>query len=188
MQSLVLIIDFINDIVHPEGKIAASANYIAHNNVIAKVNNVLTFARKEKHLIAHVKVGFSANYIECPEQSPIFGKAKEFKALQLGTWGTEFHHDIVSGSNDIVIVKHRVSALYATPLETILRSQKINTVIISGVSTNMAVETTARELHDRDYRIVIVKDACAAATTEIHEASLKSLERIATVCTSNELK
>lgn len=187
MKTLVLVIDFINDIVHPNGKIAASAHYVAEHHVIDKVNNVLTFARANNYFIAHVKVGFSENYIECPAQSPLFGKAKEFKALQLNTWGTEFHAEVAVHLNDPVIIKHRVSALYATDLETILRAQKIEKIIICGVSTNMAVETVARELHDRDYQVVIVQDACAAATAEIHQASLKTLERIAKVCSSAEL-
>jgi len=52
----------------------------------------------------------------------------------------------------------------------------------------MAVETLARELHDRDYKVIILEDACGAATKEIHEASILTLKRIADVCKTDQLK
>ena len=90
--------------------------------------------------------------------------------------------------DDTIIVKHRVSALYATPLESILKANQIDTVIVAGVSTNMAIETVTRELHDRDYKVIVVGDACGAATVETHEASLSTLKRIADVCEARELR
>jgi nicotinamidase-related amidase len=187
MKTLLLTIDFINDIVHPKGKIASAAQYVADYSVLEKVDDVIALARKNNLLIAHVKVGFSFDYIQCPKKSPVFGKAPELGALKLGEWGTDFHEQLKINSADPIIIKHRVSALYATSLATMLSANNIDQVIITGVSTNMAVETLARELHDRDYHVIIVEDACAAATKEIHEASLVSLRRIATVCNTENL-
>ena len=181
MKTLLLTLDFIHDIVHPNGKVARSAPYIAEHNVITHANQAITQARKAGHLIAHVKVGFSPSYVECPRQSPVFGKAPEFGALQLGTWGTEFHEDLAIEPTDKVIVKHRVSALYNTDLETMLRANQIEQVRLCGVATNMAVETTARELHDRDYQVEILADACGTVNREMHEAALASLARVAVI-------
>lgn len=187
MKTLLLTIDFINDLVHPKGKIASAAQYVLDYSVLPKVNDVIALARKNHLLIAHVKVGFSFDYIQCPKKSPVFSKAPELGALKLGEWGTEFHESLKINASDAIIIKHRVSALYATSLATILSANSIQQVIIAGVSTNMAVETVARELHDRDYSVIIVEDACAAANREIHEASLVSLRRIATVCNIENL-
>lgn len=187
MKTTLLIIDFINDIVHPKGKRSATATYVADNDVMQFANEAIAIARKNVIPIIHVKVGFSPSYIECPLNSPLFGKSKKDKALQLGEWGTEFHETMDVQDSDTIIIKHRVSALYATPLETILKANQIDTVIVCGVSTNMAVDTITRELHDRDYKVIVVKDACGAATKEAHEATLKTLSRIATVCNTREL-
>ncbi len=187
MKAILLVIDFINDIVHPDGKRSATAPYVADNHVMQHANEAIAIARKKNISIIHVKVGFSPSYIECPLHSPLFGTAKESNALQLGKWGTEFHEEMNVQEGDTVIVKHRVSALYATPLETILTAKQIDTVIVSGVSTNMAIDTVTRELHDRDYKVIVVKDACGAATLEAHAATLATLERIAVTCNANEL-
>lgn len=187
MKTILLVIDFINDIVHPDGKRSAVAAYVAENQVIKHANETIAIAREKGIPIVHVKVGFSPSYIECPLHSPLFGKSKQDKALQLGEWGTEFHTEMDVQANDTIIVKHRVSSLYATPLEAILRANQIDTIIVCGVSTNMAVDTTTRELHDRDYKVIVVKDACGASNVEAHEASLATLKRIAVTCNAGEL-
>jgi ureidoacrylate peracid hydrolase len=180
-KALLLVIDFINDIVHPKGKVPSCAEYVEKYQVMENVNQAIHWARKQHFPVVHVKVGFNQNYEECPEHSPLFSGAKQHGALKLGEWGTEFHEKIDVNKADLVIIKHRVSALYATPLAAILGAQQINTVIVTGVSTNMAVETITRELHDRDFNLIVLEDACGAATREIHEASLKTLARIAKI-------
>ena len=55
-----------------------------------------------------------------------------------------------------------------------------------GVSTNMAVELTAREAHDRDYLVEIVEDACAARTKESHDISIKVLSSFSKIINTIE--
>lgn len=186
-NTALLVIDFINDIVHPKGKITATATFVEKNKVIENANRVIAFARKNNIAIAFVKVGFSAGYVECPSHSPIFGKAKEWKAFQLNTWGTDFYEKLDVQTTDFVIVKHRVSAFYATALEPFLRANQIQNLILTGVSTDMAIQTTAREAHDRDYRVIIVGDACGAGSEESHQFTLKELQRIAEITIATNL-
>ena len=180
-ETLVLTLDFINDIVHPEGKIAHSAKRIADNHTVENANSVIKKARERKIPIAHVKVGFDANYQTCPPHSPLFSAAPKFNALQLNTWGTEFHEKLDVNENDYIIIKNRVSAFYCTKLETLLRAKGIKNIVLMGVATNMAVETTAREAHDRDYNVIIIQDACETTDQQSQEASLAVLQRLANV-------
>lgn len=181
VTSALLVIDFINDIVHPDGKIANTAEFVKQHQVIAKANEAIQFAREQNFLLLFVKVGFTVQYLECPKNSPIFGKAKQFQALQLHSWGTEFHHELAINPQDAVIIKHRVNAFYGTDLETFLRANQVERLYLCGVSTDMAIQTTARDAHDRDYQVIIIEDACGAANQEIHENTLKSLARIAEI-------
>jgi nicotinamidase-related amidase len=176
-----LVIDFINDIAHLQGKIARSAERIAKNGVIANANKLIAHARKQKALLIFVRVGFSPGYPECPKHSPLFGGAFTHGALQLGTWGTEWHEDLDVQPQDITIVKHRVSCFYATPLPALLGAQQIHTLILSGTATNMAIEHTARDAHDRDLRVFVASDACESATEESHIAALQSMQRFCSV-------
>lgn len=187
MNTLILTLDFINDICHPKGKVSRFADRIASNKVINKANQVIHWARNHNHLIAHVRVGFRENYQDCPVTSPVFGAAKLHQALQLNTWGTEFCEELDVNESDIIITKHRVSAFYATDLETILRANQIQHLILVGVATNNAVELTAREAHDRDYLVTVIADACETVNNEEQQASLSFLARIATVTTAQAI-
>lgn len=186
-QTLLLTIDFINELTHESGKLAHSVPFIKSHQTFAEANKVIAWARKAAMPIAHVKVGFSETYIECPLHSPVFGKAKEFKALQLGTWGTEFNTELAIQPGDKTIIKHRISAFYNTDLEAVLRANNIQTLLLCGVATQMAIELTAREAHDRDYSVIVIANACATATEELHQNALTNIGRIGQVMTAAEL-
>ena len=187
MNKALLVIDFINDIVHPDGKISRCAPMVDKHHTMTHANTAIQYARTHHLPLLHVKVGFSANYIECPPHSPLFGAAKQYQALQLNTWGTEFHEAMDVRPEDTIIIKHRISAYYATSLATILDAQRCNHLLICGVSTNMAIESTARELHDRGIGVTVIADACAAESESVHDASLHSLSKIATLTTTTDL-
>lgn len=187
MTTALLVIDLINDIAHPKGKIARSAERIAANNVIGHTNQVIGYARKKSWPIIFVKVGFHAGYLECPKNSPVFGAAPKGGALLLGSWGTEFHEDLDVLPTDTVLIKPRVSCFYATALDAFLSALNVDTLVLTGVATNMTIEHTARDAHDRDYSVMIVKDCCETASQEAHLSSLESLSRIAQITDTKQL-
>ena len=88
MKKLLLVIDFINDIVDPEGKICSVADYVYQHGVMASANRAIAKFRQDNAPIVHVKVGFSAHYDEAPKNSPMFGeRLRALGALKLGSWG-----------------------------------------------------------------------------------------------------
>ena len=188
MNTAFIGLDYIIDIMHPEGKIARSAAHAAQRDVISKANQALAIAQEKGWLRVLVKVGFEPGYLAQPKQSPMFGRADQFGALQLGERGTAFHPDLQVEPGCLTIVKPRVSAFYATALEAALRANKIERLVIAGVSSSWAVQSTARDAHDRDYQVVIAEDACAAVNEEEHQSSMKLLATIAHITTVNDLK
>ena len=180
-QRLLLVIDFINDIVDPLCDSASLSMFVQEREVMLRANQAIAYARQEGVPVVHVKVGFSDDYSECPLTSPVFGGAQQSGRFKLSSLGCEFHADMDVDDQDKVIVKHRISAFYGTDLDVLLRAKRIDELVICGVSTNMTVELTAREAHDRDYRVTVLEDACGAATLEIHQAALKTIARIGRV-------
>lgn len=90
------------------------------------------------------------------------------------SWGADFYV-VRPQPGDPVVVKHRYSAFYGTDLDVILRARGIKTLIMTGVATNVCVETTARDGYMRDYHIVLVDDCCATTSVEDHEATLRNI-------------
>lgn len=187
-KTALITIDFINDIVHPDGKIPSCAAMLAEGQVLEHSNRALAWARARGIAVAHVKVGFDAGYANCPGASPVFGAAARLQALQLDTWGCELHGGLAVQPQDFIVVKSRVSIFYGTRLETLLRAQRIEHLVLAGVSSNMAVELAVREAHDRDYRVTVLADCCAAASAELHAQCMDgTLARLASVIDSSSL-
>lgn len=66
-------------------------------------------------------------------------------------------------------------SFYATDLEAILQAQKITTLLVMGVTTEVCVHTTIREANDRGYHCIAVSDACASFFDDFHEAALRMI-------------
>jgi ureidoacrylate peracid hydrolase len=178
-----VLVDFVNDIVHPEGKLSGGgySDFIESNSVSSSVSSLLSHCRSKGYLIVHVRVGFEPNYEDLPSKSPFFGAAKQYNALNSTSWGFEFADFAKPQNGEIILRKRRISAFQATSLDLILRNQAIQTLSLVGCSTDLAVESTARDAHDLDYSVNIVGDCCAAANKGEHSSSLQLLQKIANV-------
>ena len=188
-KSVLILIDLINEIVDEKGKFAGKGYpaFVKAHDILANVNAAIAKARTKGVPVIFVRVGFSPDYREWPESSLLFGAAKKFGALQLGARATEIHESLNKTDADFLVTKHRVSAFYATSLEAILRTLKVDTILLGGVATDIAVQSAAREAHDRDYRVVVVEDLCGAGSEEDHVQALRLLAKVATVAKSAEV-
>ncbi|MFX1298023.1 MAG: cysteine hydrolase family protein, partial [Promethearchaeota archaeon] len=92
-----------------------------------------------------------------------------------GSSESKVHDEIAPLPNEKVIFKHRYSAFYNTDLEIVLRSLKIEDLILSGVMTNLCCESTARDAYYRDYRVFFLADGTGSVNEELHLASLLNL-------------
>lgn len=75
---------------------------------------------------------------------------------------------------DIVLDKPRYGAFHGTELDALLRSRGIDTVIISGIATNICCETTAREAAQNDYQVFFLSDG--TATKEMNGVPANALQ------------
>ncbi len=80
------------------------------------------------------------------------------------------------GERDLVIDNQRLSGLAASPLPDKLAERGIDTVLVTGVATNLTVEQTARQGTDLGFTVHVVTDCVAAADDTSHQASLANLE------------
>ncbi|MCB1117823.1 MAG: cysteine hydrolase, partial [Chlamydiia bacterium] len=90
-------------------------------------------------------------------------------------------------TDDVQIIKHRVSAFYGTDLDLILRGNSVREIVLVGIATNNAVELTAREAHDRDFKVQVIGDATECGSDEEKSASLNFLSRITEVLSTDQL-
>lgn len=178
-----ILLDFINEIVHPDGKLAAKgyAEFIKTHGVYDSLQRTIDTAHSRGDLIVAVGLAFDPTYIDQPADSPIFGRAAEFGILQSDTWSTDYSEAVKLPSETVRITKNRVSAFTATALDQVLRQRDVKAVVLAGVATDLAVEATARAAHDLDYIVEIAAESSAAATSVEHERALESMRKFTTI-------
>lgn len=183
MTKALVCIDFINEIMGANGKLAAKGyNSFAHRHGTLKhLRELQTSMRKDGGRVIHVHLGFNPDYADHPASSPLLGGAKGGGILRLGTASTDIVSEAAPIEGDFVIVKKRVSAFYATSLELTLRTLGVTEVTLAGVATDLAVQSAARDAHDRDFAVVVAAKACAAASDEDHNGALTNLAKIARI-------
>jgi ureidoacrylate peracid hydrolase len=88
----------------------------------------------------------------------------------------EDFYGIAPEPDDIILPKHRYSAFIGTPFDAILRANGIKTLIITGVATNVCVESTARDGFMLDYHIVVPSDLTAGVNDQVKQMSLFNID------------
>jgi ureidoacrylate peracid hydrolase len=89
---------------------------------------------------------------------------ERFACCISNTWGAEFY-EVQPAPQDVVVTKHRYSAFIGTNLRQILTAKMRDRLILTGVATNVCIESTARDGLMFDYHIVMVSD-CTATTDD----------------------
>ena len=102
------------------------------------------------------------------------GTRKRLESLMPGSKGYEIWAGLHPEPHDLFVQKTRFSAFIqgSSNLEAELRARGIDTVLVTGTVTNICCESTARDAMMRNFRTIMVTDANAAMSDEMHNASL----------------
>ncbi|WP_192459490.1 cysteine hydrolase family protein [Musicola keenii] len=184
-----LMLDFLNEIVHPNGVYAQKGYFqqAKEHDVVQHAARALAIARANQIPVVHVVVGFSENYIECPEGSEVFDIARQNHLLCFNTWSTDIIAELAPRPGENIIRKHRIDPFYQSNLELTLRCLGVDTVILAGISTEFVVLATAMSAHDRGFNVLVLKDAVSAISEKKHQAALEVISSIATLITTEKL-
>lgn len=186
-ETALMVIDVQNDFCHKDGSLARQGIDVSHaDNMIPALTYLIDQAR-----LFHVPIIFVRTIHETSTDSATWVRRLRGKSqadlCRKGTWGSEFYK-ITPASEDIIVTKHRYSAFIHTRLDSILRTLNIKNILMSGVSTNVCVESTARDGFMLDYDVVFLSDCTAAFSKEAHEMTLTNINQFfGTVADSNQV-
>ncbi|QMJ03221.1 hydrolase [Citrobacter freundii] len=134
--------------------------------------------------VVMVRVGWSDDYAEALKQ-PVDAQTPA-KALPANWW--DYPTALGKNASDIEVIKRQWGAFYGTDLELQLRRRGVDTIVLCGISTNIGVESTARNAWELGFNLVIAEDACSAASADQHQGSMMHIfPRIARVRSVDEI-
>ena len=177
-RTALLLIDVINPFDFPRGR--------------AFARRALPSARKIGRLRerAH-RVGVPVVYV-----NDNFGKWRsDFKAIvaacsQPDSPGAAIAELLRPGPDDFFVLKPHLSGFHETPLDLLLQTGEVETVVLTGYAADDCVQITAAEAHMRDYRVVVPSDCVASEQDSERRHALAKMKKFfdATVSTSGRIR
>jgi biuret amidohydrolase len=158
--------------------------------VVARINELARLCRSAGILVIHTR------HVLRPDRSNI-GLLGELVPrvrdgmLDATSQSAAFHAELRIEPIDVQLIKPRFGAFHGTDLEVLLRSRGIDSVIISGITTDVCCDTTAREANARDLKVFFLSDGTttsAANPDEVQRATLKLVDALfGQVLTTDEM-
>lgn len=165
MRKAFLVIDMLNDFVHPQGALFVGEQA---EGVIASIKELLGERREEDTLVVYVCDAHQADDAEFALFPP---------HCVVGSWGAEVFQDLAPQEGDIVIPKTKFSAFCGTPLDLVLRERGIFDLEVVGVCTNICVLYTCAWARMLNYRVTVFRDAVTSFDLEAHRWALREMEK-----------
>ena len=188
-HTVVVVIDMQNDFCSEGGFLAQrGTDMTAIRSLIPRLQQFLDRARQKNVTIVFIQMVIGEEDISSPMRERLIRIGVKNRSCVKGSWGAEFASGFQPKANEMVIKKTRYSAFINTDLDRRLRDMGMVTLIITGVATNICVESTARDGFMLDYYIVVPNDLVACGNERLHEDSLFNLDRyFATITSSAEI-
>jgi biuret amidohydrolase len=109
--------------------------------------------------------------------SPLWRTLFDCVCLMGGTPAVEVIDDVAPRPEEPVVRGQAANGFDRTQLDTILRLAGVDNLVLAGIATDVAVESTARGASDLGYRTIVVSDAWTADSDEAHARSLEVIKR-----------
>lgn len=152
---------------------------------IEPVKRVLSAMRELQFPIIHTREGHRPDLTDLPPNkrwrsrqigAGIGDEGPAGKVLIRGELGWNIIDELAPLPGEPIIDKPGKGSFYATDLELLLHRQKIDNLVLTGITTDVCVHTTMREANDRGFECVILSDCCAATDANNHRAALEMVK------------
>lgn len=183
-HTALVIIDMQRDFLEPDGFGALLGNNVSPlQQVIAPLERVLQHWRSLGGLVIHTREGHRPDLSDCPPSKRRRGnlsigigdEGPMGRVLVRGAAGHEIVPQLAPVPGEPVVDKPGKGAFYATDLDTILHNHAVYSLIVTGVTTEVCVQTTVREANDRGYECLVLSDCVGSYFPEFQRVSLQMI-------------
>jgi nicotinamidase-related amidase len=174
-------IDFQRDFVEPGGFGESLGNDVSRlRDAIEPTRAVLAAFRDLGWTVIHTREGHR------PDLTDLFPAKRDRgnpslrigedgpmgRLLVRGSAGHEIIPELAPLPGEVVVDKPGKGSFYATDLETILRARGITQLVVTGVTTEVCVQSTVREANDRGFESLVLSDCTGSYFPQFHESAL----------------
>ncbi len=176
-KTALVIIDLQNGVLSQPTFPYSTAEVVQNSNLLAKR------FRKKGATVVYVRVDM-ADFLRLPVDVP----SRPPGSAPLPASASELAPQVGFEAGDLLITKRHWGAFAGTELERELRQRDIETIVLTGISTNIGVESTARQGTGLGFAFIIVEDACSARDANDHHFAFEKIfPRLAQVKKTSEV-
>lgn len=165
MSVAFLVVDMLNDFVRDNGALPVPKS----KEIVPAIKRRLEEARKNGWLVVYLV----DTHAENDKEFEVWGK----HAVK-DTWGNQIIDELTPLPGEVVVPKRRFSGFFGTDLGLVLRENDIETVIVTGVLTNICVMYTASDAYQRGYRVVVPQDSVASVDDEMNRFAIRQMKEV----------
>lgn len=172
----ILVIDMLNDFVGEKAPLRCPGG----ETIIPQLKKLFEWVRSRTEDDIHL-----VHIQEAHRKNDADFRVRPVHAVK-GTWGSDFIPDLYPLEDEYIVQKRRHSGFAHTDLDLYLREESIDTVVVTGVWTNVCVRSTATDALANAYKVITLSDGCASKTEEMHQYGLNDLSIFTKILTIDE--
>lgn len=165
-KAALLLIETQNEWMHPKGKLnkALVEDQELLKRSIKNIEKALYYARENELTVIHIGLSFEPGYPELGQATGGLRQAiPNAGTFQVHAFGTEFYESVQPIAGEFIASgRTGASAFTGSNLDAYLRNNKIDTLYLVGYATQVCVESTFRDAHEKGYDTWVISDATAA--------------------------
>jgi ureidoacrylate peracid hydrolase len=196
-KTAVVVVDMQNDFGAEGGMFEqAGIDISGIQATVTPISRVLAAARRNGIKVVYLKMGFRSDLSDAglPDspnwlkhlplrvgETVVAPDGSESRVLIRDCWSTDILDELAPEEEDVVLYKHRYSGFFETDLDAVLRKDAIDSLIFTGCTTSVCVESTIRDAMFRDYHCLLLEDCTAEPVGNDlprtnHDASLLTIQ------------
>jgi nicotinamidase/pyrazinamidase len=161
MKPAIIVVDMLKDTFKEESQLPITQEA---RQILPNLQRLLNESRKRGFLVLFACDSFLKDDF-------IFKGRMKVHSLR-GTEGAEVVEDLNPKPTDIILPKRRFSAFFKTDLDQTLRTLGVDTIVVTGITTEVCVLMTVVDGLSHDFSAILLEDCCASRSKEFHQGCL----------------
>jgi nicotinamidase-related amidase len=161
MKTAVLVIDMINDFMTGVFKSKRAAK------IVPNIKKLAARARKKGIPVIYAT---DAHLLNVDREFEVWGPH-----ASKGSWGAEIIEELKPKAGDFRVYKRKYSAFQGTDLDMLLRELKVDTLILTGMVTDICIQHTAADAFFKGYKIIVPQDCVEAEDESTQKTAIEFL-------------
>ena len=181
-----VVVDMQNGFCHEQGSFAKMGAQSKPTAIVPNINELRSAFRAANIPVFFLRTGYNADYSDRRGRDAR-DRVEQLQGLIRGSWDADILDELTPQPGEKVVDKTRYSGFFRTSLEDILKERGVNHLIMTGVGTDVCVDSTARDAYQLDFAVTTVSDATGTCNRPDHLAALHALRRFGGTASTAEV-